>query len=64
MSILTPIMRANWPSDKPEPTQAEYDQASARYAADLDPNDWSDWPLGLSFVMATYNRETWLKYFE
>ena len=68
------LMFDQWPASRPRPTPEEGEAARGRYHAELraaldayrrgeGPLDDTDWPAGLSFVMATYNPLLWLKYF-
>lgn len=61
--MIDDIAFQQWPISVPRPTVAAILRADKAYQADLDPNDNTDWPCGLVFVMATYNRELWWKYF-
>lgn len=63
MTDLPDVCLATWPAEKSRPTQTEVETARQRYSATCHPNDMSDWCLGLGFVMATYNRLVWWRFF-
>lgn len=52
-----------WPDDISKPTQEEWDRAEELYIKSCQPNDYSDYVCGLDFVMATYSRWIWWKFF-
>lgn len=68
-----PMMWEQWLKEVPRPTLEEFKLAEKRYKDDIIKNDaelakegrvdWSDWRSGLIFVMSTYNRWIWWKYF-
>ena len=61
------LVWAQWPTSVPRPTPEEWDAAVARYRKDMDDaiarGYYGDALMGLSFMMATYNREMWWPYF-
>ncbi len=63
MNELEDMKWAQWPKVTPRPTPEELEVARERYQKTLDHHDDSDWPCGLEFVMTTYNRELWWRFF-
>jgi len=63
-AFRVPLAWAQWPANIPKPTSDEYAAAENRYQASCNPSSGSDYDhMGLPFVMATYNRLIWWKFF-
>ncbi len=58
---------SQWPKGIPRPTEAEWEAADKRYRAEMararERGYYGDGLMGLSFMMATYNKEIWWGFF-